>query len=185
MYDNQKVWAGERVLGSHYGHYRIYFRHDADVVSKSVVVVKNKNMLKTKKSVLFLIALVLLVTVVVYYQYTRDILQPLRGESGDTMPSKVTGKEVSAVVSYDTPGDYKDILRFVVTVNEAGMIERIETLDDETNQIPEKKKEFNQQINTLLQGKKLSELSAIDKVGTSSMTTDAFNEALPKLQASL
>ncbi len=147
-------------------------------------------MLKTKKSVLFGVGLILVISVFVYYRYTKDMLQSSRQGDMAATPLKndneaMVEKSVSAVVSYDTPGDYKDVLRFVVTVNESGMIKRIETLDDETNQIPEKKKEFNEQINTLLQGKKLSELSAIDKVGTSSMTTDAFNEALPKLQASL
>jgi uncharacterized protein YpmB len=149
---------------------------------------KNKKSMKMRKSVL-LIALVVLVSIFVYYRYAKEVFQaqekdaaPLAVRQADDM----TGlREVSALVTYDTPGDYPDSLRFVVVVDAEGTIQDISTLDAETGEIAEKKKEFNTEVNMILKGKKLSELSAIDKVGKSSLTTDALNEALPKLQAAL
>lgn len=141
-----------------------------------------------RKSTL-LIALVVLVSVFVYYRYAKEAFRAKEEEISSLavrQTGDVTGlKEVSAEVTYDTPGDYPDHLRFVVVVDAAGTIQSIRTLDAETGEEPAKKKEFNDQINVILKGKKLSELSAIDKVGKSSLTTDAFNEALPKLQAAL
>jgi len=152
--------------------------------------------MKTKKSVLA-IALVVLVGTFAYYRYAKEVFQPVKQEElvvsadmvGVTKRSgneSVAGlREVSAEISYDTPGDYPDHLRFVVTVDGAGAIQTIKTLDVETGEIPEKKKEFNDQINVILKGKKLAELTTIDKVGKSSLTTTAFNDALGKLQAGL
>ncbi len=57
--------------------------------------------------------------------------------------------------------------------------------DPETGEIPEKKKEFNDQVNVILKGKKLSELTKIDKVGKSTLTTDAFNSVIDELKAQL
>ncbi len=103
------------------------------------------------------------------------------------MPDKTTAatKEVSAVITYGEPGKYSDTLRFVVVVDEVGTIQAIKTLEDATGEVPEKKKEFNELVNTLLRGKKLVDVTAIDKVGKSSTTTKAFNDALPTLQAAL
>ena len=149
-------------------------------------------MLKTKKSVLLVVGLIVLVSVFVYYRYAKEILQSSKqevmvkpGMAGTPGAGEPTLRDLSAIVSYEVPGDKVDTLRFVVTVDKAGTIQSIQTLEAASGEIPEKKKEFNDQINVILKGKKLSELSAIDKVGTSSMTTDAFNKALPQLQAGL
>lgn len=152
-----------------------------------------KNMLKTKKSVLLGVGLVVLVSVFVYYRYAKEVLQSSKqeevvvkpGMAGTPGAGSPALRELSAIVSYEVPGEKVDTLRFVVTVNTEGMIQSIQTLDAASGQVPEKKKEFNDQINVLLKGKKLSELGAIDKVGTSSLTTDAFNKGLPQLQAAL
>lgn len=139
--------------------------------------------MKIKNSALFLIALVLVVSVFVYYRYAKEVVQSMK--PGEAAPTVFASKEVDAEVSYEVPGGKFDRLRFVVMVGKDGLIEDIQTLDAETGQVPKKKEEFNEQVNVILKGKKLSELSAIDKVGESSMTTAAFNEALPTLQAAL
>lgn len=148
-------------------------------------------MWKMKKSTA-LIALVVVVSVFVYYRYAQQVLAPSKEEANTpAAPKKMEDaaaqgwKEVSAEVSYSTPGDSVDHLRFVVSLDKQGVIQQIQTLDAETNEIPEKKQEFNDQINGILKGKKLSELTAIDKVGKSSLTTDAFNQALSKLQSQM
>lgn len=145
--------------------------------------------MKIKKSSL-LIAAVVVSSIFVYYRYTKEVLQSGK-EQASTMVVRDESvntpglKEVSAEVTYDTPGDYPDHLRFVVALDGEGTIQSIQTFDAETGEVPEKKKEFTEQINVLLKGKKLSELSAIDKVGKSSLTTDAFNQALGDLKAKL
>lgn len=139
--------------------------------------------MKIKNSALFLIALVLVVSVFVYYRYTKEVVQSMK--PAEVVPTVFASKEVDAEVSYEVPGGKIDHLRFVVMLDQGGAIQDIQTLDAETGQVPAKKVEFNEQVNVILKGKKLSELSAIDKVGESSMTTAAFNEALPTLQAAL
>ncbi len=136
-----------------------------------------------------MIAAVIVGTVFVYYLYAEDMMWLSRGNEvmvkpeGMTKPSATS--ERSAKVSYEVPGEKIDHLRFVVTLDAEGMIQKIDTLDAETNEIPAKKMEFNDQINVLLKGKKLADLSDIDKVGTSSLTTWAFNDALKDLKAGL
>lgn len=141
-------------------------------------------MSKVRSYGIFLIASVIVVTVFVYYKYTKDMFFPVR--EGVMSAGEQSGvKSVSAVVTYDAYEGKMDTLRFVVLLNQSGAIEDIQTLDLATNEVPEKKKEFNAQVNELLKGKKLSELTAIDKVGESSRTTEAFNKVLPELQAAL
>jgi hypothetical protein len=142
--------------------------------------------MKTKSSTAVVVALVIVVSVFVYYRYAKDVFQSVKPkEMAVPNETKVTTKEVNAVITYGEPGKYSDTLRFVVVVDEAGAIQEIKTLEDATGEVPEKKKEFNELVNTLLRGKKLADLTAIDKVGKSSMTTKAFNDALPVLQAAL
>jgi len=147
-------------------------------------------MSKTRSYGIFLIASVIVVTVFVYYRYTQDMLSPTRENevsirSGMPVGEQPEMKSVSAVVTYDAYEGKMDTLRFVVSLDQAGGIQGIKTLDAVTNEIPEKKKEFNDRVNVILKGKKLSELTAIDKVGESSRTTEAFNKVLPELQAAL
>lgn len=148
-----------------------------------VVSKKNKKSMQKIPKSLVLIAFVLVVTVAIYYRQAASIFRSMKPE---TVPAPVAvmdkPREVSATVSYEVPGDKVDHLRFVVTLDAAGMIEQIQTLDAETNEVPEKKKDFNSEVNVILKGKKLSELTAIDKVGQSSLTTWAFNDAIKDLQ---
>lgn len=135
---------------------------------------------------LIVVSAIIVVTVAVYL---REVAKVLQGWRPETVPATEVAmqipKEVSAVVTYEVPGEQFDTLRFVVRLDDAGMIDEIRTLDAETNEIPEKKKEFNDQVNVILKGKKLSELTKIDKVGKSTLTTNAFNEALDKLKVQL
>lgn len=134
-----------------------------------------------------LIAVVVLVSVFVYYRYTAKILQVNKGENEvpitDVLP--VGSKKVSAVAKYMATEDKEDELRFVLTVDKGGVITEVATLDAKTNEVPEKKKEFNQQVSVMIVGKKLSELSSIDNVAKSSLTTKAFNSVVDQLKAQL
>ncbi|MDO8566045.1 MAG: hypothetical protein Q7S04_02565 [Candidatus Moranbacteria bacterium] len=134
-----------------------------------------------------LIAVVVLVSVFVYYRYAVKILQVNKGENTtpvtDMLP--VGAKKVSAVVKYMATEDKEDELRFVLTVDKSGIITELATLDAKTNEVPEKKKDFNRQVSVMIVGKKLSELTAIDNVAKSTLTTKAFNSVVDQLKAQL
>ena len=139
-----------------------------------------------KKRILVLIGGVLLISAFVYYRSAKDIFWGTKNE--ELMPEKnkvATSRDISAETSYPVPGDSYDNLRFVVTIDANGLIQKIQTLDADTNEVPAKKVEFTNQINAILKGKKLSELTKIDKVGKSTLTTDAFNAVLAKLQENI
>ncbi|MBP6929545.1 MAG: FMN-binding protein [Candidatus Moranbacteria bacterium] len=143
-------------------------------------------MLKIQKHIV-LIAVVIVLTVVAYYQYAKNIFRANR--EGDVMPSMTVpvadNREVSAVVKYMATEDKQDTLRFILTLNKDGVITGVTTLDAETNEVPEKKKPFNEGLSVVIIGKKLSELTAVDKIGTSTYTTTAFNSVIDQLKAQL
>lgn len=139
--------------------------------------------MKVKNSVAFVFAVVIVGSVFVYYRYAKEMFQMAKPREA-SMPVSDT-KEISAVITYGETGKYSDTLRFVVVVDKAGVIQEIKTLEDATGEVPEKKKEFNALVNTQLKGKKLADISSIDKVGKSTMTTQAFNGALATLKAGL
>jgi len=143
-------------------------------------------MFQIKKGVL-LVAVVIVVSVFAYYEYAVKILQI--NKSDDVVPVVVTPltqeKKVSAVATYMATEDKEDSLRFVVTVDTNGIITDLATLDAKTGQVPEKKVSFNEQVSVMIKGKKLSELTAIDNVAKSSLTTKAFNGVIDELKAQL
>lgn len=143
-------------------------------------------MFQIKKGIL-LIALVIVVSVVAYYEYAVKIFQINR--SDDVVPTVVAPlveeKKVSAVATYMATEDKQDSLRFVVTVDKQGVITDLAILDAKTNEVVEKKKDFDEKVSVIIVGKKLSELTAIDKIAKSSLTTKAFNGVIDELKAQL
>ncbi len=106
-----------------------------------------------------------------------------KGTAGTDM--KASEKKVNAKVSYKNPaGD--DEVGFTLTVNGEGTIIATATDVLATHDISKKRQEaFAAGLTTSLSGKKLNDLTSIDKVGGSSLTTGAFNQALPQLKAQL
>jgi len=108
---------------------------------------------------------------------------PDKGTNGTDM--KATEKKLSTKVSYKNPAG-EDEVGFNVTVNSEGVV--VDATADvlaihaisQTRQLA-----FSQGLGAALKGKKLSELTSIDRVGGSSLTTDAFNASLPQLKAQL
>lgn len=94
-------------------------------------------------------------------------------------------REVSTAVSYETPKG-TDRVRFILGLDSDGLVISVATTDvltgDKTN---EKLQTFSNNLLLIIQGKKLAELESIDRVGTSSLTTSAFNKALPALKAQI
>ena len=94
-------------------------------------------------------------------------------------------KTTHVIVSYDEPSGGSRV-GFALTVDGQGIITDAETDVLATDEEAMKRQErFAQGLPVIVKGKKLSELTHIDRVGGSSLTTEAFNTALAKLKAQL
>ncbi|MBP9728196.1 MAG: hypothetical protein KBD27_02350 [Candidatus Moranbacteria bacterium] len=106
-----------------------------------------------------------------------------KGTTGTDM--KASEKKVNARIAYNNPAG-GDEVGFILTVNGEGTIVATTTEVLATHDISKKRQEaFAAGLTESLSGKKLSELTSIDRVGGSSLTTGAFNQALPQLKAAL
>ena len=144
-------------------------------------------MFKRKGGVL--IALVVLISIFVYYRYAVKVFPANKPEESEQqgVANKLSQgyREVSAVVTYNATEDKKDTLKFVITVNKDGLITALQTLDAETGKIAGKKIKFNNTVEMAIAGKKLSSLTAVDKVASSTLTTEAFNSVLELMKSQL
>ena len=94
-------------------------------------------------------------------------------------------KTVKVTTAYKTPAG-EDSVGFAITVDQTGAITEVVTEVLGTAPASKIRQEaFAKDITAAVQGKKLSELAAIDRVGGSSLTTGAFNNALKDLKAQL
>ncbi len=127
------------------------------------------------------VAVVFLVGGAVYYRSAlqgvlTSLTTPIKDES-------VASRDIMAETIYAVPNG-EDNVRFTLTINKDGQILGAKSLnlEDPTNihQI-----EFSSELSTVLQGKNLSDLGPLDKVGKSSLTTAAFNTVLGQLKAQL
>ncbi len=144
-------------------------------------------MLQTKKGIVIVVGVVVLSTAV-YYWYATNILNVKIDDEDIAPPVAVVipeSRKLTAVKKYMATADKEDTLRFVVTVDREGVITDVLTVDAETNEVPEKKKAFNEGLKVVIKGKKMSELGPVDKIGTSTYTTNAFNEVIDTLKAQL
>ncbi len=106
-----------------------------------------------------------------------------KGTSGTDL--KAGEKKLNTKTSYENPGG-KDEVGFTLTINTNGVIVGTATEVLAVHDIAKKRQEtFASGLSAAIVGKKLSELTAIDRVGGSSLTTEAFNKALPQLKAQL
>lgn len=92
---------------------------------------------------------------------------------------------VSLETTYQSPAGPEDV-GFLLTVDENGIITDTQTEVLATAPISVTRQEsFAEELSEVLVGRNLAELTNIDRVGGSSLTTDAFNAALPELKAQL
>lgn len=106
-----------------------------------------------------------------------------KGASGTSL--KAGERELSTKVSYKNPGG-SDEVGFKVVVDASGVITDASVNILAVNPMSKTRQTaFAEGLPQALKGKKLSELSSIDRVGGSSLTTAAFNGALSTLKAEL
>jgi len=95
-------------------------------------------------------------------------------------------QKVTTTVSYEVP-DGTDVEEFIVFLDAEGRIVDFSARDTEDPQSHAQTQlnAFSNELIKEIRGKKLSELEAVDKVGSSSLTTAAFNNALPNFKSQL
>lgn len=129
------------------------------------------------------IAILLVVAVFTFYQLANT--ETAREEVVATpVDDAAIHASHSATVDYDVPGGSHRV-EFTIAVDEAGLIQKVTAFDVTDPDHQGNVDKFADAVTVILAGKKLDELEAIDKVGTSSLTTWAFNDSLAKIQEQL
>ena len=147
----------------------------------------------TKRTRVLVAAVVIIGLALVYRFYPRVLEttkteEPAAGEisaptqKGELLPDG--SRRVTADISFDVPDGIDHVL-FSVTVDPTGGVSAFKMEDADTHEVSTHMEEFSGEIMKVIGGKKLADLTAIDKVGKSSLTTVAFNNALDELKAQL
>lgn len=133
-----------------------------------------------------IVAVVICVALAAYYReevttFVREGLYSLTAKEQDL----TNLHEVSATTTYTVPNG-EDTETYSLYLDDNGVIvaarATAEGLDGEAQA---HLNEFAHELTKAIKGKKLSELGAIDKVGSSSLTTAAFNSVLAELQSQI
>jgi hypothetical protein len=143
------------------------------------------NILKDRRS-LAIAAIAVLAAALLSYRYLPALLAPrsdaVRSQS-DTDLAAV--REVSTIATFDVPGG-TDKVRFTLGLDAGGRIVSVVSSDTlKGDAVSENLAKFSAGLLVVIRGKKLSDLTAVDKVGKSSLTTTAFNASIPALKAQL
>lgn len=112
---------------------------------------------------------------------------PTDANTGTTaMHSPAPGeKMIKSEQTYTTPAGEEKVT-FVLYVDATGVVTEAETtIEAKAPTSVMRQKSFAAELPTVIKGKKLSELSKIDRVGGSSLTTGAFNKALSDLKTQI
>lgn len=105
--------------------------------------------------------------------------------SPESMKKDMDGKEATHTANYTSPAGAEEV-GFTIMVDKAGVITGATTNVLATAPISKMRQEsFAKELPAAITGKKLSDLEKIDKVGGSSLTTNAFNDSLAKLKAQI
>jgi hypothetical protein len=117
-----------------------------------------------------------------------DVATSIQAPSAAVQPSLAVApdsKVASTETTYQSPGGEEKV-GFKLVVNAQGIITDAQTEtfgDNPTTKM--RQASFAKSFPEAVKGKKLSELTKIDRVGGSSLTTGAFNKALDQLKASI
>ncbi len=94
-------------------------------------------------------------------------------------------RDISVTTTYTNPAG-EDQIRFTLMVDDAGVITDVKTEILATHDVSKKRQmAFADGLPAVVNGKKLSQLTGIDRVGASSLTTQAFNTSLNQLKSQL
>lgn len=139
-----------------------------------------------KKIVALIIVLLLVVGGLFAYYYeeiTEFLLQGNAGEYYSEGIDPATLKARSETVTFEVPNGSHTVT-FTVYLDEEGYIWGVKADDTEQDvEYQSRLHQFASQALPKVEGKLLSEIEDIDIVGTSSITTEGFNEALENIKA--
>ena len=143
------------------------------------------NILKNRRNVIIAVLAVAAI-VLLSYKYVPALLETRNGPTGAVNDTNLAAaREVSTVASYQTPKG-TDKVRFTIGLDAGGRVVSVRSSDVlKADEVSEKLATFSTGLLTVIRGKKLSELTAVDRIGKSSLTTAAFNASLPALKAQL
>jgi len=143
------------------------------------------NMLKSRRNLIIAI-LAVAAAVLLAYKYVPALLQARNDAAqGVTDTDPVVSREVSTVATYEAPGG-TDKVRFTIGLDAGGRVVSVKASDAlKGDEVSENLATFSTGLLVVIRGKKLSELTAVDRVGKSSLTTAAFNASLLDLQKQL
>ncbi|HYD35114.1 MAG TPA: hypothetical protein VD999_03545 [Vitreimonas sp.] len=106
-------------------------------------------------------------------------------ETSPAMPAAPGARELNTETTYQSPAGPEKVA-FALTVDAQGVITDATTTVLAKAPISVVRQEaFAKEMPTVLKGKKLAELTKVDRIGGSSLTTGAFNAALTQLKAGL
>lgn len=116
---------------------------------------------------------------------TPDPTSDATQTSPDLMNMPAGSTVVSTTTTYQSPGGPEEV-GFSLVVDNTGMIvDATTTVLGKSPTTTLRQESFAEAFPAAVEGQKLSDLGAIDRVGGSSLTTKAFNDALVDLQAQL
>src|SRR3989344_5070978 len=112
--------------------------------------------------------------------------QMMGGNNNTLMGQKMMDANTASVTThYNNPGGVDDV-SFTLVVDDSGVITKAETgILAQGSTAKMRQESFAAAFPAVLVGKKLSEIEKVDRVGGSSLTTNAFNASLPKLKEQL
>lgn len=128
---------------------------------------------------LLLVVLIVIGAGAVYYVQTNKVAAPAPVVNAPVVAPVSVAKSYSSNIDYKVPGDKTETIHVTISLKD-GVIEDVAF----SSQVPDNEisalniKNFNDALkNITLKGKKLSEVSIV-RVGGSSLTSDAFVQAL-------
>ena len=139
------------------------------------------------RKIAIIVSIAVIAAGLVYYKYFWKTFQIKRDEvKTQGEQSAAVSREVSAVAAYKVP-DGEDKTRFILGIDSRGNIIKVKATDliGDSEDLQGHLDRFSQNLELVIKGKKLSELQAVDRVGTSSLTTDAFNGVLKELKSQI
>lgn len=158
--------------------------------------INKKHMQKIPRGIVAIAIVIVLTGVLFYYQYAqkevmtsdRAVLPPARPTptTAATPTPTSTTREVSVVTTYDVPeADITHQVKFTAVLDTEGRVLTMKMAEMPKEEASVKQQEFADNLTMMIKGKKLSELTRVDKVGKSTITTDAFNAILGGLRSQL
>lgn len=142
-------------------------------------------MFKIKKDIL-IVGVVIIVATLVFYIFSSK--GPLGYKHEDSVEQIVTdivySREISVEHTHEIPNG-EDVVKYTLYLDENDVVVDVKARGVFDSSLNEKLDEFSKNLLVIIKGKKLSELEAVDRVGKSSLTTQAFNESLDEFKAQL